>query len=95
MEYIARKEGHIEETSFLSIDPAILKTDGVRFAPGVANRKGVPLLTLDEAIDQMDFSVVYCRTDWKDADVQKRRQAAKKYEVLVPIDVPTTLIRGL
>jgi hypothetical protein len=95
MEWTARKEGHVQETAFLQIDPAVLNADGVRFAPGVANKTGVPLLTLDEAIEQMDFAVVYTRTDWKDPAVQKRLLAARKYEVLVPADIPVNMIRGL
>ena len=43
----------------------------------------------------MDFEAVYARLDWNDPAVQKRRQAAKKYEVLVPADRATDLIRGL
>jgi hypothetical protein len=58
------------------------------------NRADVPLLTLEQAMTQMDFEVIYARMDWKDPSIQKRRQAAKKYEVLVPMDIPLHLIRG-
>lgn len=95
MEWTARKEGHVQETAFLQIDPAVLRSEGLRFAPGVSNKTGVPLLTLNEAIEQMDFAVVYARTDWKDPAVLKRLLAARKYEVLVPADIPVSMIRGL
>lgn len=95
MEWSARQEGHLQDTAFLRIEPDVLRADGVRFAPGVANRTGVPLLTLEQAIAQMDFEVVYTRTDWRDPVVQERLLAARKYEVLVPVDVPVTMILGL
>jgi len=95
MEWTARRDGHVLQTAFLQIEPTVLGVDGVKFAPGVANKAGTGLLTLDEAIEQMDFEVVYTRLDWKDRAVQERRQAARKYEVLVPTHVPVAMIRGL
>lgn len=67
---------------------------GVRFADGVANRAGANVLTLDQAVKQMDFDVVYRRTDWNDSAIQARRRVARKYEVLVPVDIPLKMIQG-
>ena len=95
MEYLARAEGRIGETVFLHLDPSVLEMDGVIFSPGVANKSGVPLLRVAEAVDQMDLDVVYRWLDWRDPEINRRRQEARKYEVLVPDCVPTNLIRNL
>jgi hypothetical protein len=95
MEFLARQEGRIQQSIFLQISPEILGIDGVKFAPGVANRSGMPLLSLAEACEQMDLEVVYDRTDWKDPEVQRRRKEAKKYEILVPDLIPLKFIQGL
>lgn len=94
MEYQARKDGRIVDSRFLQISPAVLAIDGIRFAADIANKSGVPLLSLEEACETMDFEVIYDRTDWKDPDIQQRRQIAKRYELLVPEIVPINLITG-
>lgn len=95
MEFRAREDGRIVNTKFLSVSRDVVRIEGVRFAPDVANKRGTPLLTLAEACERMDFEVIYDRTDWKDPAVQRRRKLAKKYELLVPKEVPITLISGI
>ena len=94
MEFRAREDGRIVNTRFLSISRDVLKIAGVRFAPDVANKRGTPLLTLSEACECMDFQVIYDRTDWRDPAIQQRRTLAKRYELLVPKEVPIALIKG-
>lgn len=85
MEFIARvKEERIGETRFISVSHDVLQRDDIRFTNGVANSSGCSLLTLEEASETMDFEVIYDRTDWKDPEIQKRRKAARKYELLIP-----------
>ena len=95
MEYRARQEGRVERTRFLEIEPDILLVAGVRLSPGVANKSDVPILTLEDAVEQMDFEVIYERTNWRDPAIQERRRAAKKYEILIPGSIPLAKIRGL
>jgi hypothetical protein len=95
MEYVSRQAGHIQTTAFLQISPEVLGFANIRFAAAVANRRGVPLLTLDEAVDQMDFEVMYKQMDWKDPAIKERLKTARKYELLVPNDISLTLIGGM
>jgi len=85
MEYIAReKDKRIQVTHFIPVSTAIIQMDGIRFTAEVANKAGSRLLTLAEAAASMDFEVIYDQTDWKNPEINKRRQAAKRYELLVP-----------
>jgi len=95
MEYIARQDGRIGTSRFLEVASDVLRFAGIRFTPDVANKSGVPLLTSQEAVEHMDFEVVYIRTDWRDPAIQERRKAAKRYELLIPADIPLILIRGV
>jgi hypothetical protein len=88
MEYVAKNDGRIQESVFLRINRDIVRMEGVRFTPDVSNKANVPILTLEEASKTMDFSVVYDRTDWRDPEVQRRLQAADKFELLVPVEIP-------
>jgi hypothetical protein len=94
MEYRAKENGRIVESRFLQINPAVLKCEEIRFAPDVSNKKGVLLLTLAEACAAMDFVVIYERTDWRDPQIQELRKQARKYELLVPMDITLTMIMG-
>ena len=95
MEYWAREEGRIVQSRFLEISPDVLHIEGVRFTPDVSNKRGVELLTLQRACEVMDFEVIYDRTDWRDPAIQERRKRAKRYELLIPMDIPLELISGL
>lgn len=95
MEYRARERGDIVTSCFLSIDPSILHRDRVLFCPDVSNKAGVAQLTIPQAIELMDFEVIYDRTDWRDPEIKRRRTLAKKYELLVPGHIPINLISGL
>ena len=95
MEYRAREEGRIVQSKYLEISPDVLSYEGVRFTLDVSNKRGVELLTLTKANEVMDFSVIYDRTDWRDLAIQERRKMAKRYELLIPTDIPVELISGL
>lgn len=89
MEYVARvKEQRIRSTMFIPVSLDVLDWDDIRFTAGVANKSGSRLLTLEKASEMMDFEVIYDRTDWKDPEIIKRRNAAKKYELLIPRSIP-------
>ncbi|MCL4840019.1 MAG: DUF4433 domain-containing protein [Thermoanaerobaculia bacterium] len=95
MEYLARQEGRILSSRFLRVHPDVLLCDGIRFTPGVSNKSGMELLSLDQALERMDFSAVYDASALDGPDMVLRRRQAKKYEVLVPVMVPLRLIGGL
>ncbi|MCE8015933.1 DUF4433 domain-containing protein [Halomonas sp. MCCC 1A17488] len=95
MEWCAKNDGRILDSVFLQICPSVLNFSGVRVANDVSNKSGVSLLTLEEAAQQLDWEVLYGWTDWSDEAIKARRKSAKKYEVLVPYDIPLNLIGGI
>jgi hypothetical protein len=94
MEYKARQEGRLQSTVFLEISPEVLHFDGVLYTNEVANKSGVEAMDVEAASEACDWEVIYQKTDWKDPAIQERRQLAKKYEVLVPTEIPVQLIKG-
>lgn len=81
-------ESRILNPVWLKIDLSVLSHDGALFAPGIAYAKDMPLLTAEEAATQFDFEALFAYLDWNDPEVQRRRQAAKKSEILVPNCIP-------
>ncbi len=88
MLYRAKEEGRIIDPIWLKIDSSILTEDNVRYTSEVSNKSGVPILQAKEAMEKIDFEVLFTRTDWKDESIQERRKAAKKSEILIPNFVP-------
>ena len=94
MEYRARQDGRIIHSRFLKISTRVLFFENIRFTADVSNMNSVDPLRLDQACELMDFEVIYDRTDWHDPVIQNRRRIAKRYELLVPTDIPLNLISG-
>lgn len=95
MEYLAKKEGRIERSRFLRIDPCVLTMEGVLISKEVSNKAGAIPRPADEMIGELDLEVIYTRTDWKDAKIQARLRAARKCELLVPRRIAIDHIRNL
>lgn len=95
MEFLAKKDGRIVQSRFLTIEPSVLELPGVKMSLGVSNKNDVPIQEPSSAFDAMDTEVVFSRTNWKDPAIQSRLKVAKKYEVLVPTQVERGLIGGL
>lgn len=95
MEFTARQDGRIVDSIFLAVHPDILLWDGVRFSPDVSNKSGISHYPMFEALDKIDYEVLYTRTDWTDPTIQARLQRAEKCEVLVPNKVPLDMVRNL
>jgi len=93
MLYRAKQEGRIPEPLWLKVDASILLEEGVRFCSDVSNKSGVEILEADEAQEKIDFEVLFTYMDWRDPEIQARRQAAVKSEILVPAYVPIDRIR--
>jgi len=92
MAYHCRNDRRHTDQHYLFIDPKVILIDGVKVSLSVANSHDAKLLHPDEAIEEMDLEVLYERTNWKDIGVQERLKKARKYELLVPSNVPRDLI---
>lgn len=88
MLYRAKQEGRIPNPIWLKIDSSILLQKGVRFCSEVSNKSGAAILEPQQAIQRIDFEVLFTHMNWRDPDIQKRRQAAIKSEILVPDFIP-------
>lgn len=96
MEYRARQDGRILQSRFLEIDREILRSKPkIRFTSVMANTNGAQLLTLVEAMEQLDFEAICTHMDLSDAIQMQRVLAARKYELLVPHSVADRYIRNL
>lgn len=95
MEYVARQEGRISDAVYLQINPDVLRIEGVMFTPDVSNKSAVEIISLSEALNIIDFKVLYTRTDWSDPEIQQRLRQSEKYELLIPDHVPMQYIRNL
>lgn len=93
VEYLARRDGRIEQARYLGIDPQVLLLPGVQVSLGVANKTGVSRLPLTEGLEKLDIEVMYTRTEWRNPEVFERLQAARKCEILIPNHVPVEMIR--
>lgn len=93
MEHVARVEGRIVSSIFLSIHTDALQIAGVRFTGGVSNKTDVETHSIEDAMGIIDFDMLYGGwKDWNDPDIQARLQRVEKYEILVPDHVPFNLI---
>ncbi|MBY5777348.1 DUF4433 domain-containing protein [Rhizobium leguminosarum] len=95
MEYKAKQDGRLINTSFLRISPQALLAEGVLFTDQVANKAGSVAFGWAEATGKLDWQVLVNRTDWKDPNIQARLRVAEKYEVLVPAQIATEYIGGI
>lgn len=94
MLYFAKNDGRINEPVWLKIDASVLLDPNVRFTCDVSNKAGVEILTPSEAVDAIDFEVLFTYLDWKDPEIQARRRVAIKSEILIPDFVPIEKILG-
>ena len=94
MLYHAQQDKRIETVYWISVDLSVMDLSNVRFSPGVSNKADVKPLTFVEAAEaDLDFEVLFTRTNWKDASIQSRLKVARKYEILVPHDIPLKLLK--
>ncbi len=94
MLFRAKQEGRIPNPIWLKIKSSIILQDDVKFCSDVSNKSGVAILSSQQAKNQIDFDVLFTYLDWKDSEIQARRQAALKSEILVPKFVPIDNILG-
>lgn len=94
MLFRAKEAERITNAVWLKISLDVLDIQGVRYTADVSNKAGIPLLTADQAREQLDLEVMFTRTDWKDPEIRERRKLALKSEVLIPNFIPIELILG-
>jgi len=95
MEYKAKKEGRIENSRFLRINPSILRVQGALISKDVSNKANASYGDPEDFIEQVDLDVIYTRTDWKDKAIQERLKMARKCEILIPDHISVEFIRNL
>jgi hypothetical protein len=95
MAHIAKGEGRIETVRILTICPSVLLREGVLFADRVATANDAKIASPNEMIPLMDLEATYQRLDWRSPEGQQRRNAAEKWEALIPGAIAPELIVGL
>jgi hypothetical protein len=95
MEWCAKQDGRIGQSSVLRVRPEILATCGAKITLGVANASGVPLLDAEEALASLDFGALYPKSKWRDDETFARYKIARKGELLIPNHVPIDMITGV
>tara|TARA_Y100000296_G_scaffold32697_1_gene37837 strand:+ start:1034 stop:1555 length:522 start_codon:yes stop_codon:yes gene_type:complete len=95
MSHIAQERGSIETVRILTISPDVLLRDGVRIADQVATANEAVIGEPDEMIPKMDLLATYQYLDWKVAENYQRRNAAEKWEALIPGTIEIKDIFGL
>lgn len=84
MEYRARERGDMVDPVFVHVDVGVLDLPDVLVASGVPYQAGVQIYPLEEAIETLDFEVLFTWMDWHVPEISHRRQSALKYEILIP-----------
>lgn len=95
MAYIARRQQRIRDCFWLQIDIAILETCEALFTTDVANKTGVPLLANNQARTDIDLTGIYEYLDFDIAGNKRRKQQARKSEILIPDCVQAQYILNL
>lgn len=94
MAHVAAQEGRIEQVRHLRVLPKIMLIPGVLISDKVATANDATIKASDDMIPDLDFEVMYQKTDWRVPEIQARRNAAEKLEILVPIDIAVDHISG-
>jgi hypothetical protein len=82
---------------YLSINPEIIKADGVMITDAPSNQNGVVPQPPSAALDNLHLDVIYNWIDWGlHPEARDRSIIAEKYEILVPKKVATSyIVEGL
>jgi len=94
MLYVAKQEKRIKEPIWLFIDLSVLLNSDARYSTDVSNKSGVEIINEETAKNVIDFDVLFSYMDWRNPEIQQRRRAALKSEILIPNIIPLDKIRG-
>ncbi len=94
MQFVAQTDGRLPNPIFLKIKSEIILQEGVLFTNDVSNKSGVEAMDQGRAENEIDFEVLFTYMDWTVPEIQTRRQAAVKSEILVPKSIALNMILG-
>lgn len=94
MLYVSKQEGRLKNPLWLKIGISVLANSRVLFSTDVSNKRGVDIIDAEKAATEIDFEVLFTYMNWRDPEIQARRQAAIKSEILIPDFVPIDYILG-
>ena len=80
---------------WLKISPSVMEVEGVRYSLNVFKHEDWGTLPIGDAEFQLDFEVLYSRTNWRDRAVQHRLSQAERQALLVPEKIPSDFILNL
>jgi hypothetical protein len=95
MLFLARQEGRIQDPIWLKIDVSVMLATQVKFTSEVSNSSSARILNHSEAVNEIDFEILFTFIDWRgNTEIHERRKAAEKSEILIPDIVPIDKILG-
>lgn len=95
MAHTAKEQGRIANVRILLVPPAVLLREGVLMADRVATANEAVIGPPAELVPKMDFEATYKRIDWKVPENWERRNAAEKWEAMIPGVIEPALVVGL
>lgn len=95
MSHTAKERGSINQVRILTVDPLVLLREGVRLADRVATANEAQIGDPDAMIPKMDILATYQYLDWNIPENYERRNAAEKWEALIPGTILQQDIFGL
>lgn len=82
--------------AWLEIDASILNDiSGILYTNGVSNKSGIVPMSEKNALNCLDFDAIYKFLPFKEKGNKERKDAARKYEILIPNEVPAGYIRNI
>jgi len=93
--YYKKLSGEILDPVWLMIDVSVLFVKNTYFATDIANKTGVSCHEMKNLSTKADLEVLWGRTDWRDENIQQRRQSAKRGELLIPNKIKPEYILNL
>jgi hypothetical protein len=96
MEFVASRDGHLNRTRFLKISVDVLSYQDVMGCSDVANKAGVAILPIQQALDAMDLEILFGEVvNFQNVELRNRYNQARKSEVLIPATITPNLILNL
>ena len=93
MAYVAQATGRMRSAIFLRVSPAVLTTPGALACAVVSNRRDAHVLPLEEALNGMEWQLAISGRDAAEAQGRTSDyELARKYEVLIPSEVPVSML---
>ena len=95
MQYIKTKNGDIPNPVWIEIDISAIFENKTIFSDQVANKNGAKLYNIENLGNIIDLEVLWGYTNWSDPEIIQRRVKAKKAEIMVFDEIPTSKIKRI